>query len=153
MGRVFFFLHSLRLTGIRRLELARSTRQYLREILTPALPRSAPTPYDGLHMRMVSFFDAYATMTDSLRGASFGLRLGRISLRIHLSTVFERSSCGEPLSAHRAHSSSVLTLQKRAHPSTGTTCARSRPSTLAHDERVCCGRFLALTLSSALALD
>ena len=59
MGQVFFFSHSLRLTGIRRLELARSTRQYLREILTPALPRSAPTPYEQ-HVRVVSFFDAHA---------------------------------------------------------------------------------------------
>ena len=66
-GVSVLFSHSLRLAGIRRLELARSTRQDLREILTPAPPGQRPHPFT-VHLRMVSSLDAYANPGAFARG-------------------------------------------------------------------------------------
>ena len=51
LERVFFFSHSLRLAGIRRLDVARSTRQLLREILTPVPSVQRPRPHRVTHAR------------------------------------------------------------------------------------------------------
>lgn len=49
LERVFFFSHSLRLAGIHRLDIARSTRQLLREILTPVPSCQRPRPHMVKH--------------------------------------------------------------------------------------------------------
>ena len=51
LERVFFFPHSLRLAGIRRLDVARSPRQLLRAILTPVPSGQRPRPHMVTHAR------------------------------------------------------------------------------------------------------